>query len=190
MVEPNTVSCFHQNRCSAAGGLGPLVAPHTVTRPAGLTAARERAQVASPTVSTTTCDALACRLLDGRHDVAVGVVDSHVGAPGARLLELPLAPGGDDRPRAECAGDLERGSRDTTADAPDEHPLALLQPRLRDEHAVGRLVHERERRRLLERESVVEREHLLRGDRDQLAVRAVGVLADDVDRVAVLQHRG
>ena len=50
-----------------------------------------------------------------------------------------------------------------------EHPLALLHARARDEHPVGGLVDERERRRLLEREPVVEREHLLRGDRDQLA---------------------
>ena len=33
IVEPRIVSCFHQIRCSAAGGFGPLVAPQTVTRP-------------------------------------------------------------------------------------------------------------------------------------------------------------
>ena len=48
------MSCFHQNRWSWAGGFGPDVAPQTTTRPAGRTAARDRAQVASPTVSTTT----------------------------------------------------------------------------------------------------------------------------------------
>ena len=62
--------------------------------------------------------------------------------------------------------------------------------RLRHEHPVGGLVDERERRRLLERERVVEREDLLGGDRDQLAVGAVGVLADDGDRGAVLDARG
>ncbi len=54
IVEPSTVSCFHQKRWSCAGGFGPLVAPQTTIRPAGRTAASDRAQVASPTVSTTT----------------------------------------------------------------------------------------------------------------------------------------
>src|SRR5262249_4650410 len=35
IVEPRIVSCFHQIRCSAAGGFGPLAAPHTVIRPPG-----------------------------------------------------------------------------------------------------------------------------------------------------------
>jgi len=35
MVEPRTESCFHQTRCSAAGGFGPVVAPQTTMRPSG-----------------------------------------------------------------------------------------------------------------------------------------------------------
>ena len=127
------------------------------------------------------------RLLHGLDDVAGVVVDRDVGAPGARLLELLVAAGGDDRARAERPADLERRRRDAAADAPDQHPLARLHGRLRDEHPVGGLVDERERRRLLERERVVEREHLRRVDRDQLAVRAVGVLAEHRDRVPVLE---
>ncbi len=49
------MSCFHQNRWSAAGGFGPEVAPQTTMRPAGRAAASVRAHVASPTDSTTTC---------------------------------------------------------------------------------------------------------------------------------------
>ena len=157
IVEPKTVSCFHQNRCSAAGGFGPLVAPQTATRPAGATAASDRAQVASPTVSTTTSTPAAGRLLHGLDDVAGVVVDRDIRAPGACLLELLVAARGDDRPRAERAADLERCGRDSAADAPDQNPLVRLHGRLRDEHPVGRLVDERKRRRLLERQRVVER---------------------------------
>ena len=42
---------------------------------------------------------------------------------------------------------------------------------------------------MLERQRVIEREHLLGGNGDQLAVRAVGVLTDDGNRVAVLETR-
>ena len=54
IVEPKTVSCFHQIRWSCAGGFGPVVAPQTQMRPAGRAESRERFQVASPTWSTTT----------------------------------------------------------------------------------------------------------------------------------------
>jgi hypothetical protein len=48
------VSCFHQTRCSCAGGFGPDVAPQTATRPPGFATASEVFHVASPTCSTTT----------------------------------------------------------------------------------------------------------------------------------------
>ena len=127
------------------------------------------------------------RLLHRLDDVAGVVVHGDVGAPRERLRELLVAAGGDDRARAERPADLERRGRDPAADAPDQHPLARLHGRLRDEHPVGGLVDERERRRLLERERVVEREHLRRVDRDQLAVGAVGMLAEHRDRVPVLE---
>ena len=90
---------------------------------------------------------------------------------------------------AEGAADLERGGRDAAADAPDERPLAFDHARSRDEHPVRRLVDERERGSDLERECVVEREHLRRIDRDQLGVGAVEVLPDDRDLVAVVDPR-
>ena len=127
------------------------------------------------------------RLLHGLDDVAGVVVHRDVGAPGERLRELLVAAGGDDRARAERPADLERSGRDPAADAPDQHPLARLHGRLGDEHPVGGLVDERKRRRLLERQRVVEREHLRRVDRDQLAVRAVGMLAEHRDQVPVLE---
>ena len=91
--------------------------------------------------------------------------------------------------RAERACDLERRGRDSATDPPDQHPFALLELRLGDEHPVGGLVDEREGRGRLEVDRVVEREDLLRRERDQLAVRPVGVLADDGDRGAVLEPR-
>src|SRR5437588_234098 len=54
IVEPRIESCFHQMRWRAAGGLGPVVAPQTTTRAPGAATWSEVAQVASPTVSTTT----------------------------------------------------------------------------------------------------------------------------------------
>ena len=131
--------------------------------------------------------AVAGRLLHGLDDVAGVVVHRDVGAPGARLLELLVAAGGDDRTRAERPADLERCGRDPAADAPDQHPLVRLHRRLGDEHPVRGLVDERKCRRLLERQRVVEREHLRRVDRDQLAVGAVAMLAEHRDRVPVLE---
>ena len=80
----------------------------------------------------------------------------------------------------------KRGRRNAAADAPDEHPLARLQARARDEHPVRRLEDERERGRLLERDAVAQRVDVRRRDRRQLGVDALRVLADHVDRVAVL----
>src|SRR2546421_592537 len=54
MVEPRIESCFHQIRWSAAGGLGPLVAPQTAILPAWAATSSEVRHVASPTCSTTT----------------------------------------------------------------------------------------------------------------------------------------
>jgi len=129
------------------------------------------------------------RLLHRRGDVAGVVVDGHVGAPGARLRELLVAARRDDRLHAECATDLERPGRDAAADAPDQCPLTFLHNGFRDEHPVGGLVDERECRGLLERERVVEPVHLCNGERYQLAMRAVGLLADDVDAPSVLDAR-
>ena len=79
---------------------------------------------------------------------------------------------------AEGLRDLERRGRDAAADAPYEHPLAFTEAGLRHEHPVGRLEHEREGGRLLERD-VVGKEIDVRGRHgDQLGVRPVGVLAD------------
>ena len=149
-------SCFHQMRCSAAGGFGPVVAPQTTMRPPGRAASSERFQVASPTVSTTTSAPPVASFT-----AATTSPDSwltvDVGAERRRLRQLLVARRGDDRPGAERLGDPERRRRDAAADPPDEHPLARLQSGARDEHPVGGLVDERERGRVLERDTVAER---------------------------------
>ena len=183
------MSCFHQNRWSWAGGFGPDVAPQTTTRPAGRTAAERSGPGRLADGLDDDVDALAGRFLHGGDDVAVVVVDGQIGAPFARRLELGVAARRDDRAHAERAADLERGRRDAAADPPDERPFAILDARARDEHPVRRLVDQRERRRDLEGQPLVERKHLRGVDGDQLRVRAVAVLADDGDRVAVL-HAG
>jgi hypothetical protein len=95
--------------------------------------------------------------------------------------ELLVARRRDDRARAERSCDLEGCECDAAADAPDENPLVLFQGRLRNEHAVRGLEGERERSCLLERERVVERIQLGSRNSLELAVRAVGVLADHRD---------
>ena len=190
IVEPSTSSCFHQKRWSCAGGFGPLVAPQTTTRPAGRDGGERPCPGRLADGLDDDVDALARRLLHRRDDVALGMVDGHVGAPLARCGELLVAAGGDDRADAERAAQLEGRGGDPAADAPDERPLALTHRRLRDEHPVRRLVDERERGGLLEAERLVEGEHLCRGDRDQLGVRPVAVLADDRDRRRRARSRG
>src|SRR4029453_11791668 len=98
---------------------------------------------------------------DGRDAVAGGVVYRDVRAPLARLLELCIRGRRDDRARAERTRNLEGCGRDTAADPPDQHPLALAQPSARDEHPVSRLEHQREGGCNLEGEAPVEREDLL-----------------------------
>ena len=82
---------------------------------------------------------------------------------------------------AQRPAELERRSRDAASDAPDQDPFVRPQGSLRDEHPIGRLEDQREGRALLERERIVELEHLVGGDRDQLAMGAVTVLSDDRD---------
>jgi hypothetical protein len=91
--------------------------------------------------------------------------------------------------RAQCQSDLERCERHTATDSPDENPVALSYGGLRDEHPVRRLEGEWERRSLLERERIVQRNELWRGNRLELAVRPVGVLADHGDP-AVVRNAG
>ena len=68
-----------------------------------------------------------------------------------------------------------------------KHPLAFPELRFRDEHPVGRLVHERERSGGLEVDRVVEGNDVAFGHRDQLAVRSVGVLPDHGDHGSMLE---
>jgi hypothetical protein len=125
--------------------------------------------------------ASAGRLLHGFLHVAGGVVHRRVGAELARTSELRVARGGHDHAGPERLGDRERSGRDTAADPPREHPLALLQAGARHEHPVGGLEDERKRRRLLEAQAVGDRVDVRRRHGDQLGVRAVSVLADHVD---------
>src|SRR5581483_10400261 len=67
--------------------------------------------------------------------------------------------------------------------------LALAEPPARDQHPVGRLVDEREGRGVLEAHALAQRVDVGGGDRGQLRVDALAVLADHVDRVALLEPR-
>ena len=127
--------------------------------------------------------AVAARRLLHRGLHVVGcVVERDVGAELSRARELLVARGRDDDARAERLRDRERSGRDAAADAPREDPLALLQVRARDEHPVRGLEDERERRRLLEAQVAGDGVDVRLGNRDQLGVRPVTVLADHVDR--------
>ena len=129
------------------------------------------------------------RLLHGRDDVVGVVVEHDVGAPLACGGELVRAARGDDRVDAERAADLEGRRRDAAADPPDQRPVPFPDGLPRDEHPVRRLEHEWEGCGRLEGDVVVEREDLLRRDRDQLRVRPVEMLADHRDPVAMHQAR-
>ena len=92
------------------------------------------------------------RFLHGRRHVAGLVVHDRVGAELARPLELLVARRGRDHAAAESLREHERRRGDAAAGAPDEHPLALLEFRARDQHPVGGLEDEREGGGLLEGE--------------------------------------
>src|SRR5581483_4071743 len=129
------------------------------------------------------------RLLHRRDDVVASVVDGDVRPCGAGQLELLVARRRHDHVCPERLGEHQRRGRDAAADAPDEHPLARLETRARREHPVGGLEDERERRRLLEAQSVGDRMHQIARHPDQLRVRAVSRLADDVHAAVVHDAR-
>jgi hypothetical protein len=126
-------------------------------------------------------------LFDRLDDIAGGVVHDRICAELPRPLELGVARGCPDHARAECLRDHERRRTDPAADTPGEDPLAFLQVGPRDEHPVDGLEDQREGCRFLEGQTVRDRIHVRRRDRDQLGVGAVGVLADDGDPIAVLE---
>ena len=166
-----------------------MVAPQTTTRPAGRTAASVRAQVASPTVSTTTSTPLpvasftAATTSPSWWFTATSAPQSRAVASFSSLPDVTIVRRPSARQISNAAVATPPPMPQISAHSPSRTASAG------DEHPVRGLVDERERRRDLERERVVEREHLRRVDRDQLGVRAVAVLADDRDRVAVLEPR-
>ena len=87
--------------------------------------------------------------------------------------------------RAQRPARLECREGDASPDPPDQHPLALVQCGLRDQHAVRGLEHEREGCGLLERERFGERVELSGRDRLEFAIRPIGVLPDDGDTAVV-----
>jgi hypothetical protein len=123
------------------------------------------------------------RLLHRRPHVATQVVHDGVRARFLGLRELLVAGRGCDHTPTEGFRENERRGGDAAADSPDEHPLALLEPGTRDEHPVGGLEDEREGRCLLEGELGGKRVHVVRRYGDELGVRPVHVLADDVRAV-------
>ena len=116
--------------------------------------------------------------------VVADVVDGRLGAERDGARQLGVARRRDDRPRAGGPADLERRARDAAADTPDQHPLARTQRRLRHEHAPGRHECEPERARLVEAPAVRDGVEVARGDEDVVGVRAVDVLAEDLEAEA------
>ncbi len=125
------------------------------------------------------------RVANRLDDVVLGVAHGEVRPELECALELLPARRRHDRPCSERTRELERGQRHAAADPPDEHPLALAERGFRDEHSIRGLEHERERGALLERQRLRERVELGRGNRLQLALRAVRVLADHGDPTVV-----
>ena len=171
-------------------GSGPSVAPQTTIRPVAPAEASERFQVASPTCSTTTSapPPVSSRTRAGTSSVSwfSGLVGAELAGP----LELRVARRGDDRPAAERLRDRERRRRDAAADPPDQHPLARLEARLGHEHPVGGLEDERERAASSNESSSGIGWTALRGHGDELGVRPVAVLAEDLDPARRARARG
>ena len=107
-----------------------------------------------------------------------------------QAFELLVAGRGRDHRRAGLLGELDRGHADASSSGVDQDRLAFTQVRGREEA----LLRGAERNWHASRRSCVEpvrnRVDLGAGDRDQLGVRAVRVLADHGDRaVAVVEAR-
>ena len=161
-----------------------MVAPHTAIRPSRAATSSEVRQVASPTCSTTTsapCPPVAS--LTAAFTSPVGVVDGHVRAELARPLELRVARRGDDDARARAPRNRERPpSRRrcryprASTHSPSWSPARVTSIRYAVSNTSGNAAAS-SNERLVGNRIDVRRRH-----GDQLGVRPVAVLADDVDR--------
>ena len=146
-------------------------------------------QVASPTCSTTTSAPWPPVASFTAATTSCAAWFTLASARPRRPLELLVARGRDDRPRAESLGRSSSPPSRRRRRYPRRGPIRPPEPCARDEHAVGGLEDERERGSLLEAQAVGNRIDVRRRHGDELGVCPVRVLADDRDLVAVLDAR-
>ena len=141
-----SVHWFQNRRRTSVSTIGPDVAPHVTSRPRLPSAPSDCAQVAAPTLSTTTSTPrFPVRRADLARDVHGAVVERLVGAERGGPGELLVAARRDPHPRAAQLRDLQRRQRHAAADPLDQHLLTGLHPRARHEHAPRGDRRERER---------------------------------------------
>ena len=180
IVDPRIESCFHQMRWSCAGGFGPLVAPQTTIRPSS----------PPPATRSSRSPHRRARRRRRRRDRRSLPSQwpphrrSRGSRPRRRRTRAPArASRRSTRSRSPGRREPSRGRappRRRRRRAPDEHPLAFLEFRARDQHPVGGLEDEREGSGLLEGEVVGKGRTYVCRHGDELRVSPVGVLADDV----------
>ncbi len=117
------------------------------------------------------------------------MVDHGVGAELAGALQLRVARRRDDDVGPERLRERHRCERDSAPDAPDQHPFTRLQAGPGHEHAVRGLEDEGKRRSLLERQIVGNRMNGVPRHCDQLGMRAVGRLAENVHLAVAYDRR-
>src|SRR6267378_5906604 len=117
------------------------------------------------------------RRLANRLAEATGV-EGRVGAKLESALSLRFRAAGHQDARADVPGDLDRGYGDTCTRADDEDGLVRAQLRACGEHPPGGEKGERKSGRLLPAEAARLAEHTSGVDVDELARRAVRVLAE------------
>src|SRR5438552_11905224 len=131
--------------------------------------------------------AAAGELLDPLTELRCGrVVDDLVGAELLGLPELPVAPGRDDRARADPLRHQETEAADAAADRLDQDVFALLELDALEEAVPGRVARERERRGLLESHRVGDSLQIGRGHLAVLRVAAVELAAESLLPLAEL----
>ena len=126
-------------------------------------------------------------LLDALAELRRGrVVDDLVGAELLGLRELPVAPGGDDRPSADALGHQQAEAPDAAADRLDQDVFALLELHALEQTMPGRVTRQRKRRRLFEPHAVGDPLQIGRRDLAVLRVAAVELAAEPLLPLAEL----
>ena len=113
------------------------------------------------------------------------VIDQEIGAQRARAFQLLVCAGGRVHAASHHFRDLNCGSAYTCARSENQDVFSRTDVSFADHHAPRRHENERRRRRLLECQRIGNRQHDMRGDRDELGVRTVANLAENPERSAL-----